>query len=174
VFLLWFSGRSVMTERLSLGDFVALNAYLGMLTWPMMAMGWVVNLFQRGTASLDRVEQLLTEPPELSATEPRSVEGDPHGARHRRDSAVLTAHPSPDTPPGLQRSRHPRSSETRGLPYGQPRAGAPHRSGRRSLPSGATRQIDLLLTEASSMFNAHERYVDSCAYFRSRLYEVNA
>lgn len=64
VFLLWFGGGSTIFGRLSLGDFVALYAYLGMLTWPMMALGWVINLYQRGLASLDRIEVLLSEPPE--------------------------------------------------------------------------------------------------------------
>lgn len=65
VFLLWFGGGSALLGRLSLGDFVALYAYLGMLTWPMMALGWVINLYQRGLASLDRIEVLLAEPPEV-------------------------------------------------------------------------------------------------------------
>ncbi|MHA2647563.1 MAG: ABC transporter transmembrane domain-containing protein, partial [bacterium JZ-2024 1] len=68
VFLLWFGGGSTIFGRLSLGDFVALYAYLGMLTWPMMALGWVINLYQRGLASLDRIEVLLSEPPEEPAT----------------------------------------------------------------------------------------------------------
>jgi len=140
VFLLWFGGRSVMTERLSLGDFVALNAYLGMLTWPMMAMGWVVNLFQRGTASLDRVEQLLNEPPEVPEWAFEGVGSNPHGACRLRDSTVLAVHPSPDPAQVPQQPGHeavPRrrdgTNEQQGL---GPRAAA----GGGDLPSGATRE----------------------------------
>jgi ATP-binding cassette subfamily B protein len=47
------------------GDFVAFIAYLGLLTWPMMALGWVTNLIQRGRASLDRINRILETRPEI-------------------------------------------------------------------------------------------------------------
>jgi ATP-binding cassette subfamily B protein len=68
VFLLWFGGQGAISGRLTLGEFVALYAYLGMLAWPMMALGWVVNLYQRGLASLDRIESLMRETPEEPQT----------------------------------------------------------------------------------------------------------
>ena len=56
-------GRQAMTGAISLGDFVAFTLYLGMLAWPMIALGWVVNLFQRGAASMRRINEILqTEP----------------------------------------------------------------------------------------------------------------
>ena len=50
--VLWFGGKGVLFGDLSLGDFVAFTSYLGMLVWPMMALGFIVNLLQRGAASM--------------------------------------------------------------------------------------------------------------------------
>jgi ATP-binding cassette, subfamily B, multidrug efflux pump len=58
--------RSVMAGTLSLGDFVAFTLYLGMLSWPMIALGWVVNLFQRGAASMRRINAVLTSTPGIA------------------------------------------------------------------------------------------------------------
>ena len=62
--ILWLGGRQVIQGTLSLGEFVAFNSYLAMLIFPMMAMGWVINLFQRGTAALDRICYILDTPPQ--------------------------------------------------------------------------------------------------------------
>jgi ATP-binding cassette subfamily B protein len=63
VALLWWGGRQVVSGRLSLGEFVAFIGYLAMLTWPTIAIGWVINIFQRGAASMERILQILrTEP----------------------------------------------------------------------------------------------------------------
>ena len=43
------------------------NTYMGMLIWPMIAFGWVVNLMQRGTASLDRINEILDERPSIAS-----------------------------------------------------------------------------------------------------------
>ncbi len=64
--VLWAGGSQVMKGRLSLGGFVTFNTYMGMLVWPMIALGWVVNLIQRGTASLSRIEEILRERPSLA------------------------------------------------------------------------------------------------------------
>lgn len=58
-------GTMVVRGQLSLGQFVAFTSYLSMLIWPMMAAGWVVNLLQRGTASLDRLQVIFDTPPEI-------------------------------------------------------------------------------------------------------------
>jgi ATP-binding cassette subfamily B protein len=61
--VLYLGGRQTIYSVISPGDFVAFIAYLGLLTWPMMALGWVTNLVQRGRASLDRLNRILeTEP----------------------------------------------------------------------------------------------------------------
>lgn len=59
--VLWFGGLQVMAGRMTAGDFVAFFFYLGLLAWPMIAIGWVINLFQRGAASMGRIEAVLDE-----------------------------------------------------------------------------------------------------------------
>jgi ATP-binding cassette subfamily B protein len=65
VALLWFGGRQVITGRLSLGEFVAFMGYLGMLIWPTIAAGWVINIFQRGSASMERMLEILEATPDI-------------------------------------------------------------------------------------------------------------
>ncbi len=63
--VLFFGGRLVMENSISMGDFVAFVTYLYMLVWPMMAVGWVTNLAQRGVTSLERINTLIEEKSEL-------------------------------------------------------------------------------------------------------------
>ena len=69
VLVLFLGGRMTIETVITPGDFVAFISYLGMLTWPMMAMGWVINLIQQGRASLDRIHHILTTQPELEVRE---------------------------------------------------------------------------------------------------------
>ena len=64
-FVLWLGGRMVITGSITLGQFVAFGAYLAMLHWPMIALGWVVNLFERGDASMGRLLEVLDTAPEI-------------------------------------------------------------------------------------------------------------
>ena len=57
--VLWLGGRKVMQGAMTLGEFAAFNGYLAMLTWPLMAVGQVVNQYQRGTAALSRIIEIL-------------------------------------------------------------------------------------------------------------------
>ncbi len=57
--VLWLGGHRVLEGTMTLGEFVAFNGYLGMLTWPLMAVGHVVNQYQRGTAALSRIGEIL-------------------------------------------------------------------------------------------------------------------
>ncbi|HEX4604743.1 MAG TPA: ABC transporter ATP-binding protein, partial [Candidatus Angelobacter sp.] len=66
VLVLWLGGREVLMGRISLGDFVAFNTYIMMLTWPIIALGWVINIFQRGTASMGRIDEILRAQPEIT------------------------------------------------------------------------------------------------------------
>ncbi len=59
VIVLWVGGREVLSGRMNVGDFVAFNTYMVQLTWPVIALGWVINIFQRGTASLARINEIL-------------------------------------------------------------------------------------------------------------------
>ncbi|MDP9049434.1 MAG: ABC transporter ATP-binding protein/permease [Acidobacteriota bacterium] len=59
-------GHEVVSHRISVGDFAAFNVYMVQLIWPMIAIGWVVNLFQRGTASVVRIDELLKQEPAIA------------------------------------------------------------------------------------------------------------
>ncbi|MBA2882955.1 ATP-binding cassette subfamily B protein [Desulfosalsimonas propionicica] len=63
--VVFYGGRLAIFERITAGDFVAFISYLNMLMWPMMAMGWLTNLIQRGSASLDRINSILSTEPEI-------------------------------------------------------------------------------------------------------------
>jgi ATP-binding cassette, subfamily B, multidrug efflux pump len=65
VLVLWLGGREVIQHRISVGEFVAFNTYMVQLTWPVIALGWVINIFQRGTASMGRINEILSEKPEI-------------------------------------------------------------------------------------------------------------
>jgi len=65
VIVLWMGGREVLMGKMNVGDFVAFNTYMVQLTWPVIALGWVINIFQRGTASLVRIEEILSQQPEI-------------------------------------------------------------------------------------------------------------
>jgi len=65
--VLWAGGNQVLHHRISMGGFVMFNTYMGMLVWPMIALGWVVNLMQRGTASMSRINQIMHEKPTIAA-----------------------------------------------------------------------------------------------------------
>jgi ATP-binding cassette subfamily B protein len=67
--VLYLGGRKTIMQDITPGDFVAFLSYLGLLTWPMMALGWVTNLIQRGRASLDRINQILQTVPEIRDAE---------------------------------------------------------------------------------------------------------
>ena len=59
-------GHEVVEHRITVGDFGAFNVYMVQLIWPMIAIGWVVNLFQRGTASVLRIDELLKQQPSIA------------------------------------------------------------------------------------------------------------
>jgi ATP-binding cassette subfamily B multidrug efflux pump len=65
VLVLWIGGREVLAGRMQIGAFTAFNIYMMQLTFPIIALGWVVNIFQRGTASLVRLNEILHEQPEI-------------------------------------------------------------------------------------------------------------
>ena len=72
--VLWAGGARLLSGSISLGNFVMFNSYVGMLVWPMIALGWVVNLMERGTASLARIDEILQQKPTIAEPEsPRSL-----------------------------------------------------------------------------------------------------
>jgi ATP-binding cassette subfamily B protein len=80
VIIIYFGGRQVMVGTISTGDLVAFTSYLAILTWPMMAMGFVVNVLQRGAASMGRINRILESEPEIEdapdAIEPEEIRGE--------------------------------------------------------------------------------------------------
>jgi len=75
---LWVGGRETVLGRITLGQFVAFTVYLGMLNWPMVALGWVINIFQRGMASFGRITAVLDEVPSIAS--PAAADAVPHPA----------------------------------------------------------------------------------------------
>jgi len=65
VLVLWIGGREVLLRHMDVGGFAAFNIYMVQLTFPVIALGWVVNIFQRGTASMVRINEILVEQSEI-------------------------------------------------------------------------------------------------------------
>jgi ATP-binding cassette subfamily B multidrug efflux pump len=66
VIVLWLGGMETILGTITAGGFVAFMTYLGILAWPMMALGWVINLIQRGSASMGRINKILNTQPEIA------------------------------------------------------------------------------------------------------------
>ena len=74
VIVIWLGGRLTILGHITTGDFVAFIGYINLLAWPMMAMGWVTNLLQRGAASMRRINDILQEVPEIiGPSQPRVI-----------------------------------------------------------------------------------------------------
>ena len=72
--VLWYGGRLVIGGSITIGDFVKFTLYLGLLVWPMIALGWVINIFQRGMASMGRMNQIMSiEPAIADAADARDI-----------------------------------------------------------------------------------------------------
>ncbi len=113
--VLWVGGGDVIAGRLTLGEFVAFSRYLVMLSWPMIAFGWVINIVQRGLASWERMRTVLEEGFPQEGDGCRAVEN----SCFRREHEFSTArHPSPSC-------GNPPSVEVRGLTFSYPGTRAP-------------------------------------------------
>jgi ATP-binding cassette subfamily B protein len=80
VIVLWLGGLEAIAGRISLGDFVAFGIYVAYLIWPLIALGWVVNLFQRGAASMGRLNKIFETEPAVQAPENPVRLPEPRGA----------------------------------------------------------------------------------------------
>jgi ATP-binding cassette, subfamily B, multidrug efflux pump len=89
-------GHEVVSHRISVGQFTAFNVYMVQLTWPLIAVGWVVNLFQRGTASIIRIDELLKQQPDI-ADAPKATDSPVTGDIELRNLTFAY----PDAPPVL-------------------------------------------------------------------------
>ena len=79
VMVLWMGGREVLAGRVSIGGFTSYMLYMAQLMWPIIALGWVVDIFQRGTASVGRINQMLVEEPAIKdgpESRDREIAGD--------------------------------------------------------------------------------------------------
>lgn len=79
--ILYFGGRQVIFGEITLGTFVAFNGYLVMLVWPMIALGWVMNMTEQGLASMQRINDVLSQQPDI--TDARA------GQTHPEDASIL-------------------------------------------------------------------------------------
>ena len=96
VAVLWYGGRQVGRGAITVGEFVTFNFFLSQLVWPMIAIGWVVNLVQRGSASLARIQQILATPPEIHDEPPLAEVGEIHG--ELRLSGLTVTYGGAETP----------------------------------------------------------------------------
>ncbi len=79
--VLWAGGRRMIADEITLGTLVAFMALFGLLIWPTIALGWVISLFQRGTAAIGRINEILAAPPDVAdPAEPRPLPPSPDGA----------------------------------------------------------------------------------------------
>jgi len=93
---LWLGGREVVLGRITLGQFVAFTVYLGMLNWPMIALGWVINVFQRGSASFQRIAAILDTVPTIASEPGATTLTEVRGELEFRD--VTFTYPGADRP----------------------------------------------------------------------------
>ena len=73
--VLWQGGHQLLRGQISLGALIAFNGYLTVLVWPMIALGWVTNIFQRGAASMGRLNYILTAKPNIDDRHAKVPEG---------------------------------------------------------------------------------------------------
>ncbi len=80
VIVLGVGGRDVVLGRITIGDFVAFIFYLMQLIWPAIALGWVINLFERGASSMRRIQEIMTQEPSIGDVEQPLEIAVPQGA----------------------------------------------------------------------------------------------
>jgi ATP-binding cassette subfamily B protein len=79
VLVVWLGGREVLQGRIDIGHFTSFTFFMMQLTWPIIALGWVINIFQRGTASLARINEIMLEKPDIQdapGAQDREIEGE--------------------------------------------------------------------------------------------------
>ncbi|HEX7158696.1 MAG TPA: ABC transporter ATP-binding protein, partial [Edaphobacter sp.] len=107
---LWVGGHEVVQHRITVGQFTSFNVYMVQLIWPIIAVGWVVNLFQRGTASMVRIDELLKQQPDI-ADDPKLISAAPalvgrHSDLEQREGEeplhFATSAAEPNSQPNIQ------------------------------------------------------------------------
>jgi len=90
--VLYLGGKLTIFQSISAGDFVAFMSYLGMFAWPMMALGWAINVIQRGAASMDRLNRIFKEVPEISDSSKATESGPLKGKIEMRGLTFFPEH----------------------------------------------------------------------------------
>jgi ATP-binding cassette, subfamily B, multidrug efflux pump len=117
--LLWLGGKQVIDHRVSLGTFNAFYMFLVQLVWPMIALGWVTNIFQRGAASMGRLNYIMNAEPGIrDASAPAHTPSDRYNMR-----------PDGDAPPAQEKSHIRGEIEFRNLTFTYPTSGSEARPG---------------------------------------------
>jgi ATP-binding cassette, subfamily B, multidrug efflux pump len=98
VAVLWYGGRLVLAGNVTIGQFVTFNFFLGKLVWPMIAIGWVINLAQRGAASFGRIRDVIETVPAIRDEEPLVRD---HEVVGRVEAHGLTFRYKPEAAPAL-------------------------------------------------------------------------
>ena len=112
--LLWLGGKQVIDHRVSLGTFNAFYMFLIQLVWPMIALGWVTNIFQRGAASMGRLNYIMNAEPGIrDASAPTHTPSDRYNMR-----------PDGDVPPAQEKSNIRGAIEFRNLTFTYPTSGS--------------------------------------------------
>ena len=134
--LLWLGGKQVIDHRVSLGTFNAFYMFLIQLVWPMIALGWVTNIFQRGAASMGRLNYIMNAEPGIrDASAPAHTPTDPYDMR-----------PNGDAPPAPEKSAVRGEIEFRNLTFTYPTGGSETQPGEPVL-----RDIDLHVPAGSTL-----------------------
>src|SRR3984957_13931420 len=134
--LLWLGGKQVIDHRVSLGTFNAFYMFLIQLVWPMIALGWVTNIFQRGAASMGRLNYIMNAEPGIrDASAPTHTPSDRYNMR-----------PDGDAPPAQEKSKIQGEIEFRDLTFTYPTAGSETQPGEPVL-----REIDLDVPAGSTL-----------------------
>src|SRR5271168_671167 len=134
--LLWLGGKQVIDHRVSLGTFNAFYMFLIQLVWPMIALGWVTNIFQRGAASMGRLNYIMNAEPGIrDASAPAHTPSDAYDMR-----------PNGDAPPAQEKSKIQGEIEFRDLTFTYPTGGSETQPGEPVL-----RDVDLHVPAGSTL-----------------------
>ncbi|MBI4596129.1 MAG: ABC transporter ATP-binding protein [Candidatus Tectomicrobia bacterium] len=98
--IVWLGGMQVIKGEITLGQFVAFSSYLALMTWPTIALGWIINVFQRGLASMARIEEILEVAPSIKDS-PNSLAVD--GLQGTIEFRHLNFHYDQETEPGFKK-----------------------------------------------------------------------
>ena len=108
--VVWFGSREVIAGRITVGQFVAFNAYLTLLSWPMIAFGWVTNMLQRGMASWKRMLEVLETEPAIADCGLRIADSIVDSIAEASADSIADAVPRPGPPANPQPLRNPQSA----------------------------------------------------------------